>query len=241
MWPISMISTLTRGFADLTFPQRCFACEEPTDRPLCEACRAIQTARDGPRCICCDGCLPVEAPAHRCGRCLDRRPAFERVFGIFAYEEVTADMMRAAKYGKRPALLAEMVRWLPQHLPAELIADPPNCVIPVALHWRRVDQRGFHPPLIVGKAVSKALGVPLARRLLRRNRHTPEQAGLDEVGRRRNMRGAFQVRGRPPSDVLLVDDVMTTGATLNAASRSLRRAGALRVRGLTLAYVDRSF
>ncbi len=237
------MSRLTACFSpwlQALWPACCAACGEVAPGPgLCVACAALTPPRSGPRCRQCDQPLPVEAPAHRCGRCLARPPAFERAWGVFDYAGPVGDGLRAGKYGRRPEIIAALADLVVAALPGELRADPPGAVVPVALHRRRVAQRRFDVPLVLGARIAKGLDVPLARWRLRRVRDTPEQAGLDEKARRRNLRGAFAVRGAPPLDVLLVDDVLTTGATAHSAADALRRAGAQRVRVLTAALVAR--
>jgi ComF family protein len=107
----------------------------------------------------------------------------------------------------------------------------PSLVVPVPLHPARLRQRGFNPAALLARALARAHGVPVAPRALERVRDTPSQTGLDRRSRARNVVGAFRVRpgARIPARVWLVDDVVTTGATLRAAARPLRRAGARRI------------
>lgn len=123
--------------------------------------------------------------------------------------------------------------------PATLDVERPTLVVPVPLHARRLARRGYSPPLRIAAHLCRALDLPLARRRLFRVRDTPEQAGLDDAERRRNLRGAFVARRVTGHDVLLVDDVITTGATIDAAARVLIDAGAVRVRAVCGARVER--
>jgi predicted amidophosphoribosyltransferase len=187
----------------------------------------------------CDVSFGAPAPAHRCGRCLDRRPRFERAWGLFDYAGPVGDALRRGKYGRRPEAIEHIGRLVGIHLPTALLAAPPTSVVGVPLHPRRVSERGFSAPRVLACYVACSLGVPLRRRGLRRVRHTPPQAGLNDKARRRNVRGAFAVTRWVPDDVLLVDDVFTTGATVDAAAAALRAAGASRVRVVCAAYVER--
>lgn len=238
---LAPLVALARGFASLVWPVRCCACGVITEPPgLCATCEPGLVPRLDPRCIVCDGQLPQAAPAHRCGRCLARRPRFERAWGVFDYAGPAGDLIRAAKYGQQPAALDALARAVVARWPAALDVDPPGLVIPVPLHPRRVVARGFDPPLRLAARLCRPLGLNRGRRRLLRVRDTPEQAGLDDAARRRNLRGAFVARRVDGCDVLLVDDVITTGATADMATRALLKAGAARVRVLCGARVERN-
>ncbi len=232
---------LWSAFASLTWPVDCPCCGVRVDRVgFCASCAALVEPRDGPRCEVCDVDLMVVEPTGRCGRCLTRPPPYERGWGCFDYAGPVGDAIRGAKYAGRLDGLPVVARCMVERLPEALCADPPEVVVPMALHWRRVDARGFSPPLQLAAAVGRSLGVPRRSRWLRRVRDTPAQAGLSDAGRQVNMRGAFSASGRVRGrDLLLVDDVVTTGATARAAAKVLQRAGAKRIRLLAAAYVSR--
>jgi len=206
---------------------------------LCAHCLPGLCARPAPRCCICDDRLPADAPAHRCGRCLDRRPRYARAWGLFDYAGPAGDLIRAAKYGRQPAALDMLARAMIGHWPPGLDGEPPSLVLPIPLHPRRLIRRGHSAPLRLAARVTRPLGLALARHRLRRVRDTPEQAGLDDRARRRNVRGAFIARKVAGHDVLLMDDAMTTGATVDAAAAALLAAGADRVRVLCAARVER--
>jgi ComF family protein len=124
-----------------------------------------------------------------------------------------------------------VLRALIREAAARAPGPPPGCVVPVPLHPRRLHARGFNPAAVLARWVARHHGVPARPAALLRLRNTPSQTGLDRRARGRNMRGAFAARPglRLPERVWLVDDVVTTGATLAEAARALRGAGARRV------------
>ncbi len=229
------------GLAALFWPSHCVNCGVLiAGSGFCEACDRLFAEREGPRCRCCDAALPSEdAPFCSCHRCLKDPPPFERAFGLFDYEGPAGEAVRAGKYRGSMESLAALGQKMALHLPQAILKDPPQAVVPLALHKHRVRLRGFSAPLILSQAVALALGKPCLRRVLQRTRDTPSQAGLSEADRQLNLRGAFMARGVSGADLLLVDDVMTTGATFRAASLALKLAGAERVRCLAAAAVAR--
>lgn len=237
---LPLIAALWPGLCALLWPTRCCTCDALTEPPgLCPDCAPGLTPRDGPRCTRCDLTLPADTPAHRCGDCLARPPRYDRAWGIYDYAGPAGDLIRAAKYAHQPAALDALARALARTLPDPLHQDPPDIIIPLALHPRRLARRGHSAPLRLAHPIARALDRPLARHHLHRRRDTPEQAGLDDAARRKNLRGAFTARPVPP-DILLVDDVITTGATADAATQALHAAGATRVRVLCAARVERT-
>lgn len=228
---------LMHGLLALTFPLDCLSCGELAQgEPFCEVCRRHLVPRDGPRCQICDA--RVAAPQTRCGRCVAEPPPFERAWALFDYIGPVGDAIRAGKYDNRPEAMPAVGRLLAANLPPGL--EGAGAVVPVPLHPRRLARRKIDAPLLLARIAAKRLGLPCLPRGLQRVKDTRPQAGLTERERRENVRGAFAIgRARPPPEVLLVDDVMTTGATVRAAAAVLREAGVARVRVLTVAVAER--
>lgn len=205
---------------------------------VCGPCRHQLTPRAGGRCGVCDLALGTPNGGHTCRRCLLRAPHFDHVFGIFGYDGPAGRAVKRGKYAQCPELLGWLGARAAHALPQAILDDPPRAVLPIPLHWRRRVRRRFDAPLWCAEPIARTLGVPLAPGILKRVRNTSLQTGLTDNERRRNVRNAFEVCAPVPDDVLLVDDVFTTGATADAAARCLKRAGCQRVRVLCCAYVD---
>lgn len=234
-------------------PAPCLGCGRPLPARraplgLCAGCRArLRPLAAAGGCAVCALPLPglagwpepagttdEEAPAgFVCGRCRQRPPAFARLVAGWSYEPPLDAVVQRFKFGRLDYLGGHLGRALAGHLLAELAAevDGAGLVVPVPLHWRRRLARGFDQAHAIAAPLAAAVDLPLVT-ALRRRRATPAQSGLGRAERLANPRGAFAVR-RPAAvcgrRLLLVDDVATTGATLDAAARALRRAGAARV------------
>ena len=175
------------------------------------------------------------SPTHRCGPCRDTPPAFTQAVAAGRYEGTLADAIRRCKYHRQVDLivvLAELLNSVVDSLP------PVDAVVPVPLHVRRLRHRQFNQSLRIAAEVARRLNRPLWPDALRRNRWTVPQTTLDRAHRQTNVRRAFTVR--QPREVvgrrlLLVDDVYTTGATVNECAKTLRAAKASDVYVVTVA------
>lgn len=209
--------------------------------PICPRCRRGVAAPG--LCIACGAAFPPAAPDERAAS----RAGVAALHAAASFEGELADWMHRFKYPERgwrgldpaPAALVEA---LLRDAATTLAGDGlrPDAVVPVPLHPSRVRKRGFDPVYALARVAARALGAPLAAHALVRTRATPSQTGLDRAARRRNVAGAFAVpaRERPRvrgAELVLVDDVVTTGATLGEAAAALRAAGAARIVGLCVA------
>ncbi len=226
-------------------PAPCLACAEPVWTPrdslgLCPGCRQL-LVRWPAGCSVCARPIAGRLPeGGRCGECRRRPPPYERRLSAWSYQHPADAVLTAFKFGRLEYLGGHLGRRLAELFRRELGGC--DLVVPVPLHWRRYLTRGYNQAAAIARPLARALELPAAN-LLRRRRATPPQSRLHRKDRRRNLRRAFAIR-RPAArrtgrcrgrHVLLVDDVVTTGATLEAAARCLRRAGARAVTALTAA------
>jgi ComF family protein len=208
-------------------PPRCLLCGAPgsDDLDLCADC-AAELPRNR---LCCARCaLPLPAPAALCGQCQRHPPPWHAAWAPFRYawplDRLESRYKFAAELAAGRALGA---LWRGEPMPVA----PPALIVPVPLHRARLRRRGYNQALELAKPLARHLGVPLRHDVLQRLRSTDAQTDLDAAARRRNVRGAFAVRQSVPlpPHVAVLDDVMTTGATLAECARVLKRAGVRRV------------
>lgn len=194
-----------------------------------------------PWCACCGTAFDIAVePGQLCAACLVSPPRYDMARAPLAYGDVARDMVLALKRQGRRDGLALMARWMAK-AGAEALADA-RLITPVPLHYLRLVRRGFNQSGWLAAALGRETGIPVSPDALKRIKATPSQAGKTADGRRRNVEGAFRVRALARRRVaggvvVLVDDVMTTGATVEACALALKRAGASRVHVLTLARV----
>ena len=218
-------------FGALLWPARCLACGESGDgeHDLCRACRR---ALPWNRSACSHCALPLPAlPAADpvvCGRCLRRPPPLASVRSACLYAAPLDRLLPRFKFHGDLAAGRLLARLLAE---ACASAPRPQALLPVPLHRARLRSRGYDQALELATPLARALDLDLHADLLLRTRATAAQSRLSAAARRRNVRDAFAVRPglALPAHVALVDDVMTTGATLHAAARALHRAGVQRV------------
>ena len=219
-WPVIIL--------DWLYPPTCLLCGDPGHdrldlcRPCAESLPYIEAAC--PRCA-----LPLAAETPQlCGACQNTPPAFDAAHALFHYEEPARYLIRSLKFGARypsgrllGTLLAERLRDR---------AERPQALIPVPLHPGRYRERGFNQALEIARTVSRRLGIPLDLDACRRIRATPAQAQLSARERRKNLRRAFVARPNLAyRHVAILDDVVTTGTTVNELAKTLRRAGVERI------------
>jgi ComF family protein len=252
---------LLDGILAVAFPTQCSLCQgeltSDARRRICRACWASLQPWNGPLCTCCGLPFPspraLDAAEARCGECRNHEPAFDEARSFGLYTGKLRQAVLRVKFSGDERLgrhLGELLASTWDTLPHVGDYDSP-LIVPVPLHPSRRRERGFNQSELLAAGLVQVLArrnagrdPKLVKSCLCRKRATPPQTVLSVSARRENLRGAFEVakpeevRGRV---IVLVDDVMTTGATLSACARALKRAGAARVLGLTLARATPQF
>lgn len=228
-----VMNRAARSLRALLLPQDCRLCGLPSgDALLCDGCRKDLPRLSAAHCPVC--ALPVPT-ARVCGRCLKKPPAFDGTLAVWAYAEPADRLIHALKFRAQLPL----ARWFAQELHA---LGPPPCdlLLAMPLHPKRLAERGFNQSVEIARALARQASFRFEPCGLERLHDTPPQRDLAWSQRRRNVRGAFAAHGSVAGlHVAVVDDVLTTGASLHEVARVLKGAGALTVTNLVLARTPR--
>lgn len=234
--------TVLRAVLDLALPQLCPSCRDPIEgRGLCPACWSKLSFITRPYCerlgipFVYDpgpGILSMEAIADP--------PAYQRARAAVRFDEVARALVHSLKYSDQLDLAPMMGRWI-SHAGRDILAEA-DALVPVPLHWRRLWARRFNQSAMLASAISAESQVPIAAGALKRVKPTAQQVGLSRTERASNVQGAFRVPESGKALVagrrlVLVDDVLTSGATVEGCARALLRAGAANVDVLVFARV----
>lgn len=221
--------TIVTNWVKALFPSCCALCGIYSDHVLCDSC-AAQCPPIGKH---CPTCAREMASSHQpCGRCLRTPPALDALYIRWRYRGAVRALVLGGKYHADKARLLALADGM-----TTMLADIPrvDAVIPMAISQRRLWQRGFNQTHILGGIIAKTLNLPLHKTLLVKQ-HRPPQSHLHTHGaRRRNIRHAFTCRMPAPARILLIDDVTTSGATLNEAAHTLKQHGSTHVYALVAA------
>nr|WP_298687393.1 ComF family protein [uncultured Dongia sp.] len=251
----SLRSPLRRVFAralDAVLPPRCLKCGlvvatqssshgGGSHGALCPSCWQGLSFLGSPCCACCGQPFDFDmGPDALCGACTQTPPAFDRAQAVMRYDEASRDLILAYKHADRTSLTPAFAAWL-KRAGEELLTEV-DVIVPVPLHWSRLFSRRYNQAALLAMALGELTGIPVQPDLLIRRRATKKQGHLGRLARQRNVAGAFAVHPRRLAGlagrrVLLVDDVITTGATVTNCAKILRQGGAATVEVLALARV----
>ncbi len=241
MTPSAWLKYFSATLLEFFLPRMCLFCGVPVGESallaVCPECETQIKWVENPLCTCCGKMFEDrEGPDRVCGDCQTDPPPFARARAAALYNGPVAQAITRFKFSRQLAFLPVMQHWLKRPLCLELVAAA-DLLTPVPLHPKRIKKRGFNQSLLLAQAFPEAT---VAREAVVRTRHTAPQVGLNPKERRDNVKGAFfvtdpaLVKGK---QVLLVDDLYTTGATVKECAKVLRKAGARRVEILTVARV----
>ena len=226
------------GLAARLLPGSCVLCGDDAPAPVCAACCGRYLAHHGRLCRRCALPLPPASAAPDCGACIADPPAFDASIAATLYAPPADMLVQALKFRAQLPLATAFAQQLLRSAVQEPRVASAEVVIAVPLSAERLAERGFNQAQEIARPLARALQLPLATRACARVRDTAPQSGLAPADRRDNMRGAFAVMQREAIDgrqVLVVDDVMTTGHTLGALAACLKRNGAASVTNLVFA------
>ncbi|MDN5836834.1 MAG: ComF family protein [Nitrosospira sp.] len=212
------------------FRKYCLLCGAASDGDLCRPCENSLPHLPLQRCIVC--ALPA-AESRICGACLANPPAFDQTVAALSYAFPVDALVRSLKYQANLPMAPVLADLLMARMGAVTF---PDFVVPMPLHPRKLRERGFNQALEIARNVSKKSGVALLPATCKRIKDTPSQTGLPWKAREKNIRGAFMCEmDLTGKRIAILDDVMTTGATLNELAKVLRKCGAIHVSGWVVA------
>ena len=231
---------------DLFFPPLCPLCGEVTAErdgegalaAFCPSCRKTIPYVREPRCLRCSRGIPDETERF-CNDCARREKSFLRGVSLLEYDDRMQDAVAKIKYHNQRALIPPYAALLAERLGGELRAMGAECLVPVPLHPSRLRKRGFNQAECLAEEIGERTGIPVRTDLLLRPKKTAALKALTPEERVRNLQKAFEapVPERPVRSVILVDDIYTTGSTMEASAACLKRAGTEKVFFVTLCIV----
>ena len=235
------VRRLGTALLDFVYPLHCQGCEGPletSEEDLCMGCwKEILTAARGPGAHCGRCGCPLEVPDAACAHCAGWEPEFERALILGPFQGALQRAVYATKFKQQKRLGRELGRRMGQAPVLIQELRQVDLLVPVPLHPARQRERGYNQSLCIAQGLGEVLDRPVRDGLLLRRLNTRQQAKLDAEARRQNLSGAFEVIDElPPHECIgIVDDVITSGSTLNECARALNLAGARRIRAIALA------
>jgi ComF family protein len=239
------LAEILRDISSVIFPPQCLGCAEilnpGENRIFCLACEAKVDIINGAICSVCGISFPDSpSPGHRCGDCIENKPFFSCARAVFSYESLILEAIHRFKYHRDLAVGETLASFMADFAFPDINFPEYTMIMPVPLHVKKLRQRGFNQSLILAKAIGKRHKIPVDFSLLKRHKFTESQTGMTKDERRKNIKGAFEITAWEKiagQNIILVDDVFTTGATANECAKTLLKAKAQKVAVLTLARV----
>jgi len=208
-------------------PHTCYLCNDyhKSANALCASCNALFTPLEHACAICA---LPLSAsPFQICGHCIQKKPYFDRAIAPIAFNTVLRTLLHAFKYHNQLYLTTFFANLILQHLPEDALDT--QCLIPVPIHMTRMRQRGFNQAVLLTKLLAKKLQKKYDLRHCKKIVSTEPQAELNVYDRQKNLNHSFKVHPLPYQHVTIIDDVITTGSTVNELAKTLKKSGVTKV------------
>lgn len=242
---MSSVKQFFNALLDVIIPPLCHICHSfipnADQLHICPACRELLPLVASPLCPICGIPFTGAGNDHRCGACQTNPPQYDIARAHFLYEGALRELIHSFKYN-RMMHLRRPLALLALAAADDFMKHSPQLIVPVPLHRSRLRQRGFNQAVLIGKTLSLQLSLPMQPDALVRTRQTQPQIDLSAAERRLNVKGAFSVK-KPDliagKRILLLDDVMTTGSTMDECARELKNAGADLVIAATIARTAR--
>jgi ComF family protein len=239
------LKQLLNDISDIIFPLQCLACAEiinsPANPAFCGPCREKIKFLTG---SLCPGCgIPFwssPASSHICGNCLENKPYFTQARAVANFETIIMEAIHRFKYGRSISVGNALGFFMADFSFPDFDFAQYSLLIPVPLHIKRLRERGFNQSLLLADKLGKKHNLPVSFSLLKRQKFILTQTGLNKTEREKNIKGAFVVTDKKKvsnENIILVDDVYTTGATINECAKTLIKTGAQKVAAITLARV----
>lgn len=238
-----MLKNSVKTLADNLWPPLCISCDIPIQdsNGLCSSCWARMRFLSAPQCSACGVPFPFDVGAQAlCVACTRTHPPYESARASLVYDDASRGMILAYKHGDRTDLVPALIKMMMR--PGAALLERADIVAPVPLHWTRLLSRRYNQAGLLSNRLAKIGDIRAIPDILVRTKRTGTQGGKSSAGRRRNVQGVFRVQSRykrmlEGKRVLLVDDVLTTGATVEAVAHALLKGGASAVDVLTIARV----
>ncbi|MCB1984861.1 MAG: ComF family protein [Burkholderiales bacterium] len=220
------------------FYKNCILCNALSNQYFCTACHKSIPRLSANQCITCSKIITINQN-NKCGACLSTPPAYAATIAALSYSFPVDALIHALKYGMQLAIAPVLAQLFIDKLNSLELSEFPDLVIPMPLHPKRLQERGFNQALEIGHHLTRQLNIVLSSNSCRRIKNTPPQTDLPWKMREKNIQKAFSCNiDLSEKHVAVLDDVMTTGATLNELAKQLRKQGAKKITNWVIARVQ---